>query len=283
MRNETNNYEMILTTGVQLPLPADKTYKAIIKRVNNLHPAGVTLPMVIDYLAQVKAEKSSSTFNNYLAGLKKSLLMVAERSGKDSLIFKLKFENTLNESGLKRIKIEQAVREDDVLTALDIENILKAANPRTKLIITALTQTAARVSELLSIRIVNCVGRGEFVNVKIVGKGSRERTVFLTRETFNAIKKEFKGTQFLFESRNHKPLNDRNVRKAIYRVGELVGIDNLHPHLFRHSFATLQIKAGKGIEIVSEYLGHKSIMTTQAFYNHGRPCAEQIFKDGKTW
>lgn len=58
------------------------------------------------------------------------------------------------------------------------------------------------------------------------------------------------------------------VTKTFYRISEKAGLKRIHLHDLRHTYATLQRKAGQPIEVVSRVLGHASEMVTLTIYDH---------------
>lgn len=52
---------------------------------------------------------------------------------------------------------------------------------------------------------------------------------------------------------------------AFKKLAEKAAVDNVHPHRFRRTGATMAIKAGMPIEKVSYLLGHESVSTTQIY------------------
>jgi len=53
--------------------------------------------------------------------------------------------------------------------------------------------------------------------------------------------------------------------RIISRIGRLAGIDDLHPHVLRHSCATMLLRCGMPLEYVREVLGHANLRTTELY------------------
>jgi integrase len=64
-----------------------------------------------------------------------------------------------------------------------------------------------------------------------------------------------------------KPWDPREVRRALARVGSLVGVERLHPHGLRHSHAVRAASTGD-VRIAQRQLGHASLATTTRYLNH---------------
>jgi site-specific recombinase XerD len=55
------------------------------------------------------------------------------------------------------------------------------------------------------------------------------------------------------------------VRSRVKKIGKSVGIEGVHPHLFRKTMATTALKRGMSISDVQKLLGHESINTTTIY------------------
>lgn len=63
-----------------------------------------------------------------------------------------------------------------------------------------------------------------------------------------------------------KPIQDGTLNSWCKKIGELIEVPSLHPHVFRHSYATLMKNSGIDLESISEMLNHASVDVTKKFY-----------------
>ena len=129
-----------------------------------------------------------------------------------------------------------------------------------------------RISELTGINIESI--KDDKLNV--IGKGNKERTVFLNENCLYAIKCYLKlrpitpDTTALFISSHKKRISNRSIQIRLKKYIQLAGLDpNIYtPHKLRHTAATLMYKYGDvDIRTIQTILGHTSVATTQ-IYTH---------------
>ena len=113
--------------------------------------------------------------------------------------------------------------------------------------------------------------------VKVRGKGKKERIVPLGRHAGAALRRYYRQREALgriaardgravFLGRRGRRLSSRGVQLAIKRLlGTLARGRDLHVHSLRHSFATHLLDAGADLRAVQELLGHASLSTTQVY------------------
>ncbi|SHI98375.1 Site-specific recombinase XerD [Clostridium cavendishii DSM 21758] len=143
-------------------------------------------------------------------------------------------------------------------------------------ILTVFLNCGLRLSELCNIRLDKIKGD----TLTIIGKGDKERTVYLNNATLNAISNylnirdtsqvpnEYKNILFL--SNRNKPIDKRTVEILVKKHIKNAGITDVKctPHKLRHTAATLMYKHGNvDIRSLQSILGHENISTTQ-IYTH---------------
>ncbi|MCH8821456.1 tyrosine-type recombinase/integrase [Patescibacteria group bacterium] len=170
--------------------------------------------------------------------------------------------------------------EEQLERLLDSPDISKIEGLRDKALIEALFSTGLRVSELAQLdRDQINLDRGEF---GIVGKGRKERVVFLTdaakewigkylanrKDTYKPLFIRYSGKEDPSRSGENMRLTSRSIERAIEKYVKKAKIPiKATPHTLRHSFATDLLLNGADIRSVQEMLGHANISTTQ-IYTH---------------
>lgn len=100
------------------------------------------------------------------------------------------------------------------------------------------------------------------------GKGQKERYVYLNAKAQLAIREYLKERNddnpylFVGKAKPHDRLKQSWYESNLRKLGRLIGIENVHPHRFRRTAATLALNRGMPIEQVQQMLGHTEIQTT---------------------
>lgn len=180
-------------------------------------------------------------------------------------------------SSVQRVKIQPGVAADSYLTADQVAQVQFFSCPRLSLIIEFLFKTGLRISELINIRLCDCKLNGK-VKVTVIGKGNKERFVFVAADLVQRIQTAFLGTIYLFETRNHSLFNRKNLLRDIKKAGKRAGFD-IHPHTFRHSCAMHLKFRGATIQQVQKWLGHSTSQITIDTYFHDQidPAMADLF------
>ncbi len=142
----------------------------------------------------------------------------------------------------------------------------------TGLIARLLIVTGLRIGELTSLRV--CDVTGAATQIRVRGKGDRERTVYVANDRLQTDFRRFwedrcdaAGSQaWLFTNSIGDRLTSQAFRKRLRTLSKSLRIEpHLTPHRFRHSAATLLIEEGVDIRLVQRLLGHASIATTEIY------------------
>jgi integrase/recombinase XerC len=165
----------------------------------------------------------------------------------------------------------------DALTALPKR--MGPSNPalaaRDRLMLELLYSSGLRVSELVGLNLADVDAREQLLLAR--GKGKKERMVPFGRRALAALEAYLPlRADLLSEVGAETPalhLNPKGERLTTRSVGRIVkqygarlqGDTTLHPHSFRHAFATHLLNEGADLRAIQELLGHSSLSTTQKY------------------
>ena len=145
-------------------------------------------------------------------------------------------------------------------------------------IITLFLNCGMRLSELVSINISDI--KFDDAKMTVIGKGNKERTIYLNNACMQAIKGyleirpkegiDYKSKNALFLSERRERISKRTVQHIVEKELRQAGLDTskYSTHKLRHTAATLMYQYGQvDIRALQELLGHASISTTE-IYTH---------------
>ena len=126
-----------------------------------------------------------------------------------------------------------------------------------------------RVSELVGIDINNLDLEEGFVRIK--GKGGKTRFSPIGRSAIDAVemylsrRSNSENDALFVNPKNHR-IGTRAVQYIVKKRALEVGVTvNVHPHMLRHAAATHFLQSSHDLRTVQEFLGHKSIKSTQVY------------------
>ncbi len=221
-----------------------------------------------------------NTQNRYLTALRSFLRYLIIEKG---------FEDALPPDkvllGKPEPRVPKFLTLDQIEDLLKQQDLSKKSGIRDKAILELLFSTGMRISELTSLNkddiTPQILERREFT---IVGKGNKVRTVYLSKEAVEWLKKylstrkdSFKPLFVRYSGKSMDPndedgeslrLTPRSVQRMVKKYALMAGISiDVTPHVLRHSFATDLLMAGADLRSVQELLGHSDVSTTQ-IYTH---------------
>jgi site-specific recombinase XerD len=149
------------------------------------------------------------------------------------------------------------------------------AGVRDRAILEVLYGAGVRISELVGLD-TGDIDLDEGMAI-VTGKGDKDRVVLFGKPGVAALHAYFRDARpqlavdaesAVFLNRWGKRLSARSIQLSIKKHATAAGIvEDLHPHLLRHSFATHLLDGGADLRIVQDLLGHSSPNTTQ-IYTH---------------
>jgi len=135
-----------------------------------------------------------------------------------------------------------------------------------------LYSSGLRLAEIVGLRLTDL--NLEAAQVQVLGKGSKERIVPVGSVAVRALSEWLTERARLaraqepavFVGRTGRPLGARAVQLRIAAHARAMGVPlHVHPHMFRHAFATHLLESSHDLRAVQELLGHASISTTQVY------------------
>ena len=174
----------------------------------------------------------------------------------------------------------QAPKIDRVLPkTIDFDDLRNMMNLKTNhyselravLMIELLYSCGLRVSELVGINIKDLDVNEGFV--RVMGKGGKARFSPIGSSAINVLetyltKRPESESDALFLNQKDLRISPRSVQNIVKKRALEVGVSiNVHPHMLRHAAATHFLQSSHDLRTVQEFLGHKSIKSTQ-IYTH---------------
>ena len=169
---------------------------------------------------------------------------------------------------VKKIKSKKEVKKP--FTPQEVEVLkMNCKNKMEIAIVEMLFSTGARCNELVNIKIEDINFQEN--EIKILGKGNKERIVYFNESTkariLDYMKEKKVDSEYLFTKSLYPftKLGRDRIEVIVRRLGERAGVEKTHPHRFRRTFASTAAKRGMPIEEIQKILGHESLSTTQIY------------------
>ena len=223
-----------------------------------------------------KQPLKKSTQNYYLIALRSLLSYFAEKDIQSLPLDKVKLPKTKKDEDINFLNLDQ------IKKLLNEPNIGSLSGLRDKAILEVFFSTGLRASELAALdrEQINIKKDTDTLEISVVGKGERVRTVFLSKRSIKWLRKYLKtrddDSDALFinyRGRNPKTrLSVRSLERIVKKHAIAAGLPSTTScHTLRHSFATDLLNKGADLRAVQEFLGHKNIVTTQIYTHVTKP------------
>ena len=270
-------FRFMITKWDDLDLSMDEFEKLSIKRITEYDVKRITQKNIIEYLmfAGYQRDNSPTTRMRKLSALrsffkyahvKEHIIDVNPTADVDAP----KKASTLP----KYLTVEEAVHLINTVKG-DTESKTRA---RDYAIIVLFLNTGMRLSELVGLNLENL--NPEITQVKVLGKGSKERMIYLNKAARSALidylrlrldpKHVRTSSNAVFLSGRENRISNKTVQWMVQKYLKLAGLGSkgLSVHKLRHTAATLMYQSGKvDIRVLKDILGHEQLNTTQ-IYTH---------------
>ncbi len=184
-------------------------------------------------------------------------------------------------------RIPDALSRDDVVRLLSQPGMEHPRAMRDTALLELIYATGLRVSEILALTVDDIHWQVGYLVA--FGKGRKERVVPIGRTAYDAVKRYLEDarpqllrggeSKLLFLNRSGKGLTRQAFWKMVKRYAAQAGLrKEVHPHTFRHSFATHLLEGGADLRSVQIMLGHADISTTQIYTHVTRGRLKDVHK-----
>ena len=210
-----------------------------------------------NYLHYLYTEKhlAAGTINTYNSGLR--------------FLYNVVLDKPLN---LFQIPCHRKQRSfPDILSREEVRNLLDSCdNLRDRCILTTTYSAGLRLDEVAHLLVSDIDSEKMQIFIR-KGKGGKDRFALLSQANLEILReywKAYRPKEYLFLSRNRRPMCNKAVEDVFYKAQRAAGITKkVSIHTLRHCFATHLLEDGVSIYHIKQLLGHSDISTT-CFYLH---------------
>ena len=214
-----------------------------------------------------QSELEMSSKKLYITHLKTFFTFINENLDTDiklSTIFKINIK--IPKRTPKGVENKDVKLLEEYIRNLKLDNFL---NIRASLILKILLYSGARRGELEALRTDNFIEDNELYVIHTIGKGDKERTLYMPKEY---IEKELlyynmNNIKFIASTKSTKIMDGSQIYRFLNNTYKKIGIKYSGAHILRHTFAKSMIAKDVNIVTVKELLGHSSIQTTMIYTN----------------
>jgi site-specific recombinase XerD len=154
---------------------------------------------------------------------------------------------------------------------------------RERALVEVLYSTGCRLSEVMNMKISDI--NIQEMSLRVIGKGDKERIVFLTFKSLYHLKKYLKSRNdeceylFITDRRPARQMANRTIERIIDKIQSRAKVSKkLTPHVFRHTIATLMMENGADLADVQQILGHERPETTLVYAHVSEERKKQAHK-----
>ena len=171
-------------------------------------------------------------------------------------------------------KVISTLSDQEIISILKHLNFNNGVQSRNQTIFMILLDTGLRLGELVNLKL-NDIHLDEGF-LKVIGKGNKERIVPIGTNAQRALQRylfRYKpepacmGIDNVFLSTNRRPLTENGIKLMFVRLAKRSGVNRLHAHLCRHTFATKFLINGGDVFTLQQILGHSTLEMVRHYVN----------------
>jgi integrase/recombinase XerD len=235
---------------------------------------------ILGYLAYRYRQRAKATSAGRLLSTLKRFYRLQVRDGR------LQADPTLNVESPKLPRpLPKSLTEEDVARLLDAPHTGDAMGLRDRAMLELLYATGLRVTELVTLRMVQ-VSLDAGV-LRVLGKGAKERLVPIGEQAVDWITRYLRearpvllagrSADALFVTQRAEAMSRQMFWILVKRHALVAGITRpISPHVLRHAFATHLLNHGADLRVVQMLLGHADVSTTQIYTHVARERLRQL-------
>lgn len=154
---------------------------------------------------------------------------------------------------------------------------------RNRAIILLMLDTGIRASELCDLKIEDVDSRNNRIFVR-QGKGMKERMLPFSPRTgqmiwrYLATRDDAQPADPLFVGRWNRPLTRTKLAEMFAGIGRRAGVQNVHPHRLRHTFAIQYLRNGGNAYTLQHMLGHSTLETVKIYLKLAQVDVDQVHR-----
>jgi integrase/recombinase XerD len=184
--------------------------------------------------------------------------------------------------------LPEVLSQDEMNAILEAPETSTPLGLRDKTLLETLYASGMRVSELTGLTLGQLILDAGLI--RVIGKGDKERVVplgsiaiaWVEKYLSSArprLQKHGKVSEFLFLNNRGNGLSRMGVWNIVKKYAVMAGTKkDVHPHTFRHSFATHLLDGGADLRSIQEMLGHADISTTQRYTHVTREYLKEVHR-----
>ncbi len=289
-----SNYEVSRKTTAQLELdlPANIDLYLSSKKLeglseNTLKDYKIELRVFSNQCKKATAQITTNDIRTYLASFenKKASTIAKKLSVLNSFFSWLVKEEILLRDPTSKIKMPKLPKRlPKGLTIEELEKVRESCETlRQRALIEVFYSTGCRLSELANLDISDI--NNQSMSAKVIGKGDKERVVYFSFKALYHLNKYLSSRTddcealFITERKPFRRLSNRAIQQEIDNIERKSNITKkLHPHVMRHTFATLSMDAGIELADLQHLMGHSNPGTTLVYASVSEERKQSAFK-----